>query len=172
MLRGELERVAVAARDERRTAALFFRSRGRGEEIVGLVAGTLGVRETEGCNELRQRVELIDQRVVELAPALVVGERRVAIGLRFQRVPCHEHRARLLREIEPQQEIREADDGARLLAAASQDRLRQRVIGAVGEIIAVDHQQRPVAGLRRLRLSLSPSQRAEIFSAPSFDPSR
>ena len=50
----ELERVAVAARDQHGAAApLFGRDRG-GKEIVGLVAGAFGIRETAGGDEFRQ----------------------------------------------------------------------------------------------------------------------
>ena len=72
----------------------------------------------------------------------------MAIGRLLQRVPRDEHGARRLRLIEPQQEIGEAEDGAGRLAAAPEDRFRQRVIGAVGERIAVDDEQRPPARAR------------------------
>ena len=75
------------------------------------------------------------------------------VGRDFERVPRDEHGARLLLAVEAQQAIRKAENGAGRLAAAPQDCLRQRVIGAVREGIAVDHQQRP-AGERLLRRAL------------------
>src|SRR5262245_8167457 len=68
---GELERVAVAARHQHGAAApLLGRDRG-GEKIVGLVAGRLAVGEAARGHELRQQVELLDQRVIEVTPALI-----------------------------------------------------------------------------------------------------
>ena len=63
MLGGQLERVAVAARDQHRSAALRLGGCRGGEKIVGLVAGGLGVREAAGGDELRQGVELLEKRV-------------------------------------------------------------------------------------------------------------
>jgi hypothetical protein len=40
------------------------------------------------------------------------------IGRRIQRVPAHQHGAGLLVLVEPQEQIREADDGAAALVAA------------------------------------------------------
>ena len=123
---GELERVAVAARHERRAAAaLLGGDRGR-QEIVGLVAGRLCVGEAAGRDELRQRVELLEQRVVELAARSDrPGNALVPIGRRVKRVPADEHGARLLGLVEAQQDIGEADDGAGAFAAAPQNGLRQ-----------------------------------------------
>ena len=72
--RGELEGVAVAARDERGAAAPLLGRDGRGEEVVGLVAGGLADDEAAGANEIRQHVELVDDLVVEFAAALVGRE--------------------------------------------------------------------------------------------------
>ena len=55
------------------------------------------------------------------------------VGGNFQRVPGDKDGARLLLAVKTQQKIGEAEDGAGLLAAASQDCLRQGVVGAVGE---------------------------------------
>jgi hypothetical protein len=111
--------VAVPARDQRCAPAFFLGGRGGGQKVVGFVAGRFRIEEAARGDELRQSSELVHQSIVEFATGLVIGERLVTVGFRFQRVPRDEHRARLLREVEPQQEIREADDGARLLPAAS-----------------------------------------------------
>ena len=59
----------------------------------------------------------------------------MAVGGRVERVPADEHRLRLLALPEPLQEAREADE------RVEADRLRQRVVGAVGERVAVDREQ-------------------------------
>ena len=99
---------------------------GGGEKIVGLVARRLGVGEAAGRDELRQRVELLEQRVVEFAAALVGRELPVPVGRRVERVPADQHGARLLGLVEPQQKIGEAEDGAGGPAAA----LRRIVFGS------------------------------------------
>ena len=70
---------------------------GRGEEVVRLVAGRLRRREAERRDERRQRVELLEQRVVELAPGLVAGQRLVPVGRHVERVPADDHRRRAAR---------------------------------------------------------------------------
>src|SRR5205814_1739166 len=79
--------------------------------------------------------ELFEQRVLEHAPGLVRVERLVAVCRHFQRVPGHEHYVRPLALPEPRQHVGDADD------RVPADRLRQRVIGAVGERVAVDCEQ-------------------------------
>ncbi len=54
MLGGELERVAIAARDQRDPAAPLFGGGSGGEEIVGLVTRRLGAGEAARRDELRQ----------------------------------------------------------------------------------------------------------------------
>ena len=81
-VRGELKRVAVAARHDRGSATpLFLRDRG-GEEVVRFVAGRLSVGERAGRDELRQNVELIQQLGVEGAPALIAFECAMPVGRR------------------------------------------------------------------------------------------
>src|SRR5205823_5931676 len=93
-------------------------------------------REAEARDEIRQQVELLDDRVLELAPGLIRGQRRVAVGRLVERVPRDEHSCGLLGVPEPQQEVREPEH--RIL----RDRLRQCVVGAVRERVAVDREQR------------------------------
>ena len=128
----ELERVAVRRRDEHRAGP---RARRRGEEVVGLVAARLRDREAERLDECGQHPELLEDRLLELAARLVLGQRLVAVGRRLERVPGDEHRLGLLRLPEPHQEVREADERVQA------DRLRQRVVGAVGQRVAVDRQE-------------------------------
>ena len=65
-LADELERVAVAARDERVAAAGLLERDGGGEEVVGLVARRLRGGEAHRLDELRRQVELLEQLLVEL----------------------------------------------------------------------------------------------------------
>ena len=122
--RGELKGIAVAARHDRGAAAPLLGRDGSGQEIVGLVAGRLGIGEAAGRDELRQDRQLLDDLVVELAPALIGRERLVPVGRRIERVPADQHRARLLGVVEPQQEIGEADDRAGRPVAVRADRFR------------------------------------------------
>jgi hypothetical protein len=55
------------------------------------------------------------------------------VGGELQRVPPDEDGTRLLLAIKTQQQIRKAQNRARRLAAAPQDRFRQGVIGTVCE---------------------------------------
>src|SRR5438270_2734850 len=120
--------------------------RGRGEEVVRLVAGGLRVREPERLDELRQELELLEELLVEDPPGLVALEGLVPVGRYGERVPGDEDGARLLRVPEPQEHVREADDRARGPALGAADRLRQRVVGAVREGVAVDGEERPRSG--------------------------
>ena len=104
LLADELERVAVAARDEGLASPrLLERDPGR-EEVVRLVPGRLRGREAHRLDQLRRQVELLEQVVVELAPALVALERLVPVGRHGQRVPGDEHGTRLLLLPEPDEQ--------------------------------------------------------------------
>ena len=116
---------------------------GGGEKVVGLAARGLGGGKAAGGDEERQDVELAQQLGVELPPALIARERLMTIGRRVERVPADKHHARLFLRIETHQEIRKADDGTTAPAVAPPDRFRQGVVGAVGEQVAIDDQQRP-----------------------------
>ena len=86
----------------------------------------------------REAATLVEQRVGEDPARLVAGERLVPVRRRLQGVPADDDAARLLCLPEPDEEVREADDRARLLPAGPLDRLRQRVVGAVRQRVAVD----------------------------------
>jgi hypothetical protein len=60
------------------------------------------------------------------------------VGRGLQRVPADQDRARPLGAVELQQTIGEAENGAGEPVAIAQNILRQRVIGAMRERIAVD----------------------------------
>ncbi len=141
-LRGELERVAVAGGDEGGPATPLLVGDGGGKKIVGLETWRLGVRETARGDEARQDAELIDQFGVELTAGLIGLERLVAIGRHVQGIPADQHGPRLFGLVQPQQEIDEANDRAAAQIAAPADRLRQRVIRAMRERVAVDDEKR------------------------------
>src|SRR5919109_3365540 len=132
----QLEQVSVRRDDDRGAAAPLLVPNGRGDEVVRLVPVGLRSREPERFDELRQQVELLQQRRLEDPSRLVLLERLVPVGRRGQRVPADEHRARLLHLPEPDEHVRESDN--RVLV----DRLRQRVVRAVRERIPVDDEQR------------------------------
>ena len=52
-----------------------------------------------------QRVELLEERVVEHAAGLVAGQRLVPVGRHVERVPADDHRRRLLRVPQAQEEV-------------------------------------------------------------------
>ena len=133
----ELERVAIRCDDGHRPRP---RPCAGGEEVVGLVPRCLADEESERLRQPRQPSELLEDRGLELAPRLVGGERLVPVRRRLERVPADEHRLRLLGVPEPHEEAREADEGVGR-PAVSLDRLRDRVVGAMGERVAVDGQQ-------------------------------
>src|SRR5262249_20651414 len=149
------KRVAVAAGNERGAAGRLLGGGRRGKKIVGFVTTRLGVGETARRGKLGQYLELLDQLVVELPAALVIGEQLLAIGRLAERIPADEDGARLFALVKPHEEIGEPDNRAATLAAAAADRFRQRVVGAVGEIVAVDDQQRPAHVPLKVRPSLS-----------------
>ena len=70
----ELERVAVAARDERVTPLRLLLGDGRGKEVVGLVAIGLRDRESHRLAQLWGEIELLEQVGRELPAALVALE--------------------------------------------------------------------------------------------------
>ena len=138
----QLERVAVAARHDRSPPArLLLRDR-RGQEIVGLVSSLARVHEPAGGHELRQQAELVEQFVIEDPAALVGREQPAPEVRRVERVPADQDRSRTFLLVEPDQRIGEAEQRAAALVAASADRLREAVIGAMREGIAVHDQER------------------------------
>ena len=140
---GELERVPVGGCDQRLPAALGLGVRRRGQEVVRLVPVAFGDGEAERGDELRKEGELLEQLRVELAARLVRLERLVAVGRHLERVPGDEHGARLLGLPQADEHVGEADERSGRTAVGAADRLRQRVVRAVRERVAVDDEQGP-----------------------------
>ena len=70
---GKLERVAVAARNENRAAALFFFCGSGGEKIVCFEAWGFRILKAACGNKFRQNLELLEQSVIEFTSALEAG---------------------------------------------------------------------------------------------------
>jgi len=138
---GKLKGVAVAARDQSLPFASRFLGDGRGKEVVGFIARPFGIGEATGSSKFRKHVQLLDQLVIKLTAALVGREQGLTVGWRAERIPTHEYCARPLAFVQPQQEVGEADHGAGAAIARPPDRFRQRVVGAVGEVVAVHSEQ-------------------------------
>ena len=116
--------------------------RGCREEVVGLVSRRLPDRESERLGQHRQDLQLLENPVLELTAGLVGRELLVAVGGRLERVPPDQHRVGLLGIPEAHQEACEADQSVSRAAVAA-DRLRNCVIGAMRQRVAVDREQRP-----------------------------
>jgi hypothetical protein len=134
----QLKRITVPACHESRSATALLRRYRGGEEIIRLVPRRFRIRKPARRDKFRQSIELFDQCVVELTPALVCGKFLVAVSGRGQRIPTNEHATRTLCLVESQQKVRKADDGPSALATAPNDRLRDTVICAMRERVAVN----------------------------------
>ena len=133
MVRGELERIAVAARNEDSTAALLFRCGCGREKIIRLEARRFCILKSAGGNKFRQHIELLEQRVVKFAPALVSGKLLMPVSGDVQCVPGDKHGAWLLIAIEAEQHIGKAKDSTGGFPATPEDRFRKGVIGTMRE---------------------------------------
>src|SRR5882757_6884439 len=117
-------------------------------------------RKSARGDKFRQSIELLEQCVVELTPALVGGQSLVTVSGHGQRVPANERGTRTLRLVKSQQKVGKADEGASALATAPNDGLRKAVICAMRE--------RPFdsSGIRVALGSLMPWwARGRLFSA-------
>jgi hypothetical protein len=122
--RGELKRIPIAARHQCRAACTLLSSNCGGEEVVRLVSRGFGVRKPKGGDKFRQDIQLLNQIIIELSPALISGKHFVAFRRRLQGVPADDDRARPLVRVEAQHEVREAEDSARALAVAAANGFR------------------------------------------------
>ena len=92
-------------------------------------------------DELGEKGKLLEELGVELASRLVRVERLVPVGRHLEGVPGDENGARFLRLPQADEHVGEADERAGRAAVGAADRLRQRVVRAVGERVAVDDEQ-------------------------------
>ena len=86
-IRGELKRVTVPARNEDSAAAFFLRLRRRGKKIIRLEARRLRILKSASSDEFWDAVQLLKQRLVEIASTLVGGKFLMPVGRDVQRVP-------------------------------------------------------------------------------------
>ena len=103
------------------------------QKVVRLIPRRLRVLKAASCHELRQKVELVQQLIVEFTSTLVCGEFLVAFRGDFQRIPPHYDGSRLLGLIKPKQKVGKSDNRSRAPAVLAPDRLRESVIGTMGE---------------------------------------
>ncbi len=140
-LRDELEGVAVGGRH--RPPGPVQRARRRSEEVVGLVPRRLRGDEPERLDERREQ-QRAARRSRPRTPG-PTGTRAAPRCGRSGRRACPSRRAPtrgLLGLPQPQEEVAEADERVRRPAAGAADRFGQRVVGAMGERIAVDCEQK------------------------------
>ena len=140
-LAGELERIAIGRRYERRPATQLLLCHSRGQEVVRLIARSLATDDSRGSDQSGQQVELLEDVVVELSTRLIALQQRVAVGRDKERVPCDDDGPRLLVEPQTYQHRHEADERVPRPAVASADRAGQRVIRAMRERVTVHGQQ-------------------------------
>ena len=128
---------------------------------------------------------MLDQLVVELPSALIRREKLETPVRRLQAVPADDHRARLLRIVEADEDVGEAHDGAGALAVGAPNGLGHGVVRAMREAVAVERQQwrpRPFgracrvsrfsAFLLRTITALRAPDRDAVGRVPKLDPDR
>jgi hypothetical protein len=89
----ELECITITTGDERRAEAAFLVGHGCSEKIVSFVAWRLRIREAGGADQVGQDLQLIDQLLIELTPALIGRKKSLPECRRAERVPADQHRA-------------------------------------------------------------------------------
>src|SRR5205085_10423817 len=89
------------------------------------------------------QAELLEQIRIELPPALVPREELVAVRRLLERVPADDDRTRPLRFPQPHEEVRDAEQHVPRSSLGAAKRLRECVVGAVRERVAVDDEERP-----------------------------
>ena len=136
----ELERVAIV-RDHGRRDAGLLRPRGeRADHVVGLVSLERDVAIAERLDERAEvRLLLAQQIGRRLAGGLVAGELREPV--RRLLVPGHQHAFRPVVAEQAHQHVREAEQRVRREAVGRRELLRQRVVRAVAERVAVDQEE-------------------------------
>ena len=136
----ELEGVAVVRDHAGRDALLVGAQAERADHVVGLVALELDVAVAERLDERAQvRLLLLEQRRRRLARGLVAREALEAVH--GPRVPGHDHALRVVVREQPHEHVREAEQRVRRESVGRRELLGKRVVGPVGERVAVDQEQ-------------------------------
>ena len=177
----QLQRVPVARDQQRGRALRLRRARERAQDVVRLVAGALAHGHAHLPQELPDQRELAQQILRRLAPAGLVGGVAPVAERRLVHVERHGQVVRLrLRKLEQhgQKPVQRAGGHA-----VARGHIRQRVIGAVEQAVAVDGDQsfhgfsfpagrpaqrccsRPPASSRRKMRAARPRRRSSASSA-------
>ena len=153
----ELEGVAVG-RDHGGLDPRFVGAVGeRGDHVVGLPAFELEVAVAEGLDDRPEVRELLAQQVRHRLALDLVGLELLG-AVHGPRVPGHGDALRPVVGEQLEEHVREAEQRVRGEALARGELLRQRVEGAVGEVVAVDQEEVGVSrGRRRRAGALLPS---------------
>ena len=140
VLGDELEGVAVV-RDHAGGDPLLVRAQAeRADHVVGLVALELDVAVPERLDQRAQvRLLLLEQRRRRLARGLVAREALQTVH--GPRVPGHDHALRVVVGEQAHEHVGEAEQRVRREAVGRRELLGQRVVGPVGERVAVDQEQ-------------------------------
>src|SRR5258708_1368394 len=76
---------------QRRPTARLFGGNLGCEKVISLITGCFRIRKAARRHEFRQNLELIQQSIVKLTPALVSGKLLVPLSGYLQRVPANNH---------------------------------------------------------------------------------
>jgi len=96
-----LKGVAIAARHQHTSFASPLCGDRRSKKVIGFVTRCLGVGKPAGCDEVRESVQLFEQRIVEVPSALISRKLPMPVSQDIECVPGDEHGARAFGLIEP-----------------------------------------------------------------------
>ena len=154
----ELEGVAVGRDDRRLDPGLVGAVRERGDHVVGLPALELEVAVAEGLDDRPEVRELLPQQVRHRLALDLVGLEQLG-PVHGPRVPGDGDALRPVVGEQLEEHVREAEQRVRREALARRQLLRQRVEGAVGEVVAVDEEELGVARGAVVELQLGSGER-------------
>ena len=136
----QLEGVAVVGDHAGRDPLLVRAQAERADHVVGLVALVLDVAVAERLDQRAQvRLLLLEQRRRRLARRLVAG--KALEPVHGPRVPRDDHALGVVVGEQPHEHVREAEQRVRREPVGRRELLGQRVVGPVGERVAVDEEQ-------------------------------
>ena len=127
----------------------------RREKVVRLVPGSLPADDPARRDEPGQQIELLEELRVELTARLVALERCMSVRRHVEGVPADDHGAGTLALPEADEHVAEAGESVPWRAVCPPDRARESVVGAVGERVAVDDEERLRAHVGTLVLAVS-----------------
>jgi hypothetical protein len=147
------ERVAIGRDDARGDRLLVAEPGERPDDVVRLAPDDAEVAVAEGLDELREEGPLLlEQLRRRLARALVARVQLEALGGLF--VPADDHAGGLVVLQQLHQHAGEAEQGAGRKAVARREVLRQCVVRAVRQRVAVDEEEPALTGGRVVEIEL------------------